>query len=153
MAQTNANLLALDPDVQQQEALCTALLQTVQKFFGGFPALFRDVTDPRQAAHINYPLPAVLSAGLLLFLLRLGARRQIQYWLRGNGSVAAKFQALFGVPGCPHGDTVAYLCRQVEVAEAQEAVTGLTETLIRRTVLYRYRLLDEYFLVVIDGTG
>lgn len=153
MTPTNATLPALDPDVQQQEALCAALLQTVQQFFGGFPALFRDVTDPRQAAHITYPVPAVLSAGLLVFLLRLGSRRQIQHWLRGNGPVAAKFQALFGVPGCPHGDTVDYLCRQVEVAEAQEAVTCLTETLIRRKVLYRYRLLDEYFLVVIDGTG
>jgi len=153
MVQTNATRTVLDPDVQQQEALFAALVQTVQQFFGGFPALFRPVTDPREWAYITYPLPAVLGAGLLLFLLRLGARRQIQHLLRGNGPSAAKFQTLFGVPGCPHGDTVAYLCRQVDVAETQEAVTRLTETLIRRKVLYRYRLLDEYFLVVVDGTG
>jgi hypothetical protein len=35
----------------------------------------------------------------------------------------------------------------------QEAVTGLTQTLIRRKVLYPYRLLGQYFLVVMDGTG
>jgi hypothetical protein len=32
-------------------------------------------------------------------------------------------------------------------------VTGLTETLIRRQVLYPERLLGHYYLVAIDGTG
>ncbi len=32
-------------------------------------------------------------------------------------------------------------------------VTGLTETLIRRKVLYPARLLGRYYLVAIDGTG
>jgi len=113
MAQTNATPPALDPDVQQQEAWCAALLQTVQQRFGGLPALFCDVTDPRQSAHSTYPVPVVLSAGLLLFLLRLGSRRQIQHWLRGNGPVAAKFQALFGGSGCPSGDLMAYVIRSM----------------------------------------
>jgi hypothetical protein len=142
-----------DADTQEQAALLQALVATVQHFFGGFPALFRGVTDPRPPALITYPLAAVLTAGLLLFCFRLGARRQIGCLLRRNGPSAAKFEALFGVPACPHGDTVAYLGRQLAVTEVQAAVTGLTETLIRRKVLYRYRLLDEYFLVVIDGTG
>jgi hypothetical protein len=29
----------------------------------------------------------------------------------------------------------------------------VVETLIRKKVLYRYRLLDRYFLIAIDGTG
>jgi len=142
-----------DADMEEQAALFEALVGTVQQFGGGFVALFRGVTDPRQPAYITYPLPAVLTAGLLLFLLRLAARRQIQHQLRGNGPSAAKFKALFGVADCPHGDTVDYLCSRLSVAEVQETVTRLPETLIRRKVLYRHRLLDEYFLVVIDGTG
>jgi hypothetical protein len=35
----------------------------------------------------------------------------------------------------------------------QEAVTDMTRTLIRKKVLYRYRLLDRYFVVAVDGTG
>mgnify|MGYP001248360375 FL=1 len=35
----------------------------------------------------------------------------------------------------------------------QEAVTDMTRTLIRKKVLYRYRLLKRYFVVAIDGTG
>jgi hypothetical protein len=137
----------------QQLALFQALLVTVQHFFGGFARLFHGVTDPRAPADITYPLPTVLATGVLMFLLRLGARRQIGQLLRGNSLVAAKYQLLFQVAQCPHGDTLNDLCRRLAVPQVQEAVAAMTETLIRRKVLYAHRLLDQYFLVVIDGTG
>ena len=56
---------------QQQRALLRALLLTVEHFFGSFSRLFRPVSDPRQPALITYPLPMVLTTGVLLFLLRV----------------------------------------------------------------------------------
>jgi hypothetical protein len=35
----------------------------------------------------------------------------------------------------------------------QAVVTDMTRTLIRKKVLYRYRLLGRYFVVAVDGTG
>jgi len=144
---------SLDTDHQEPMALLQALLVTVQHFFGGFGRLFQGVTDPRHPAYITYPLASVLATGVLMFLLHLAARRQVGHLLRQNGPSAAKFQALFGTETCPHGDTLNATYRRLEVAEVQEVVTGMTEILIRSKVLYRYRLLDQYFLVVIDGTG
>jgi len=43
--------------------------------------------------------------------------------------------------------------KRLIVEEVQESVTGTTEALIRKRVLYRRRLFDRYFLVSIDGTG
>jgi len=126
---------------------------TVQHFFGGFTRLFRDVNDPRHPAYITYPLPALMSTGVLMYLLRLGARRQVGNLLRKNGPSAIKYQVLFEVENCPHGDTLNYAYARSDVAEVQQVVTGMTETLIRRKVLYRHRLLEQYFLVVMDGTG
>ena len=140
-------------DTQEQRALLRALLVTVEHFFGSFSRLFRPVADPRQPALIIYPLPMVLATGVLMFLLRFGARRQIQHWLRHNTPSARKFEALFEVAGCPHGDTLNYAYARLAVAEVQAVVTGMVETLIRRKLLYRHRLLDQYFLVVMDGTG
>lgn len=142
-----------DVDAEQQEALLQALLLTVDHFFGGFPRLFQAVMDPRNPLLITYPLPMVLATGVLMFLMRLGARRQVQHWLRGNGPSAAKFEALFDLAQCPHGDTLDYAYGRLAVDEVQAVVTGMVETLIRQKVLYRYRLLDQYFLVVMDGTG
>ena len=77
----------------------------------------------------------------------------INHLLRGNGASAAKFEALFQVARCPHGDTLKAAYRRLEPDELQAVVTGMTETLIRRKVLYPFRLLDRYFLVAMDGTG
>jgi hypothetical protein len=144
---------ATDVEAEQQEVLLHALLLTVEHFFGGIPRLFQSVSDPRQSALITYPLPMVLATGVLVFLMRLGVRRQVQHWLRDNTPAATKFEALFDVANCPHGDTLNYAYKRLVMDEVQEVVSGMVETLIRQKVLYRYRLLDRYFLVVMDGTG
>jgi hypothetical protein len=128
-------------------------LKTVRHFFDGFAGLFGRVHDPRHPDFITYPLPAVAFAGVLMFLCRLGARRQINHMFRGNGSSAAKFQALFGVETCPHGDTANVLYSRLNPAQVQEVVTGMIERLIRKKILYRYRLLGHFHTIAIDGTG
>ena len=153
MSASRSSADPLDTLTQQQIALLESFLVTTQHFFGGFARLFAPVSDPRHPAFITYPLSCLLTTGILLFLLRLGARRQIQLLLRQNSPSAAKFEALFGVDDCPHGDTLdAAFCR-LQPSEVQEAVTRTVETLIDKKVLYPYRLLNSYFLVVIDGTG
>ena len=88
----------------------------------------------------------------MMFIFHLKARRQIGLLLR-NGPSARKFQALFGVECFPHGDTLDATFSNLEADQIQMVVTGMTETLIRKKVLYNYRLLGVYFIVAIDGTG
>jgi hypothetical protein len=64
-----------------------------------------------------------------------------------------KFKTLFGVEAFPHGDTLGKLAARLDPAEFQECVCALVERLIRRKVLYAYRLLDRWFVVAVDGTG
>jgi len=143
----------MDQDEQKQLSIINASLKTTHHFFGDFATLFHLVHDPRNLDFITYPLAALGFTGILMFLCRLGARRQINHLLRGNGPSAAKFQALFGVESCPHGDTVNTLYSRLAPDEVQEVVTSMVEILIRKKVLYRYRLLAHYFLVAIDGSG
>jgi len=117
-----------------------------------FPPLFANVTDPRNPQKILYPLASLAFAGVTMFLFHLKARRQIGLLLR-NGPSVRKFQALFGVERFPHGDTLDGTFSHLEADQVQSVVTGMTETLIRKKVLYSYRLLGTYFIVAIDGTG
>jgi hypothetical protein len=144
---------AEDEHTLQQSALIRCLLVTVQHFFGGFERLFRNVTDPRHPAFIIYPLASVLATGTLMYLLRLGARRQVNLMLRQNGPSSAKFHALFHVDTCPHGDTIDETYKRLDIAQVQDVVTGTVKTLIRKKVLDRYRLRGRYLLVAIDGTS
>jgi len=137
---------------QEQHELMRALIGIVHHFFGGFSPLFAHVTDPRDPLKITYPLASLAFAGMTMFLFRLQARRQIGLLLR-NGPSIRKFQALFDVERFPHGDTLDGTFSNLEVDQIQAVVSGMTETLIRKKVLYSYRVLGIYFIVAVDGTG
>jgi len=117
-----------------------------------FPPLFSEVADPRNPNKITYPLASLAFAGVMMFLCRLEARRQIGLLLR-NGPSVDKFQALFGVESFPHGDTLNEAFSKLVPDQVQDVICTLSRTLIRKKILYAYRLLDTYFVVSIDGTG
>ncbi len=117
-----------------------------------FPPLFANLTDPRNPLKITYPLASLAFAGVVMFLFHLKARRQIGLLLRNAPSVL-KFQSLFGVESFPHGDTLDATFSNLKVDQVQAVVSRMTEILIRKKVLYGYRVLGIYIIVAIDGTG
>jgi hypothetical protein len=142
-----------DEDQQEQFWILKAFLTTFHHFFGDFDALVQGVDDPRRPELITYPLAALAFAGVLMFLCRLAARRQIAFMFRENGPSAAKFQALFETETCPHGDTLNVTFGRLNPDQRQAVVTKMIRILIRKKVLDRYRLLGRYCVVAIDGTG
>jgi hypothetical protein len=88
--------------------LLSTVLQTIQHVFGSLGTLFRGVSDPRQQHKNTYPLPVLLFTGLWMFLCHLAARRQIGWRLR-TAAGATNMQAVGGVAGVPHGDTLEWL--------------------------------------------
>jgi hypothetical protein len=142
-----------DEEARGQARILKAFLGTTQHYFGGFGRLFQGVSDPRRPDLITYPLAGLLFTGVWMFACQLGSRRQIQAKLRGNSRSEAKFEALFEVESIPHGDSLNYGFKRLKPEEMQEAVCRMVEALIRKKVLYRWRLLKRYYLVAIDGTG
>lgn len=142
-----------DKDQLEQLAMLDASLGTIHHFFGKLDKRFGIVQDPRSPEFIVYPLESLFFTGILMFLCRLEARRQIALMLRENGPSGAKFQALFEVETCPHGDTLNYTFGRIDPDQVQEVIVQMIKSLIRKKVLYRYRLLSRYFVVAIDGTG
>ncbi len=126
---------------------------SVRHFWGNWSSIFSGVRDPRNPNLITYPLESILFTGTFMFITQLGARRGIKDWLRDNELVATKMEAWFRVANTPHGDTLNNTYRRLDVAEVREVVCRCVETLIRKKVLYRYRLLGVYYTIAIDGTG
>lgn len=146
-------LKELDADEQEQAQLLRAVLGTLQHYFGSMRRIFEGVNDPRNPVLIDYPLEALLFTGIFMFLCQLGARRQIKHKLRENGPSQAKIKALLGVDKIPHGDTLNYGFKKLVVADIQEVVCWMVAVLIRKKVLARWRLLNKYYQIAIDGTG
>lgn len=135
-----------------QERMLWLLFATVRHFFGDPRALFSSVNDARDPGKTDYPISALAFAGVLMFLLRLSARRQVGLLLRTPASIET-FKALFGVSGFPHGDTLNEgFCKSTSQG-FQEVVSGMVRKIIASKVLDRFRLLDKYFVVAVDGTG
>src|SRR5262249_2643543 len=143
----------LELSQQQMQILLHLALATVTHFFGPPDQYLAGVDDPRDPARITYPLPCLLFTGLLMFLYHLAARRQIALNFRDNAPSYANFARLFGVEQAPHGDTLNYTFSKLKPEQVQECVSRLVEVLIRKKVLERYRLLDQYYVIAIDGTG
>lgn len=142
-----------DEEARKQAHMLKAFLGTVKHYFGGFERLFQAVRDPRHAAFITYPLAGLLFTGVLMFACHLASRRQIKAQLRGNRRSETKFEAVFGVERIPHGDSLNYSFKRLEPDEMQAVVCNMVEALIRKKVLYAWRLLKRYYLVAVDGTG
>ena len=138
---------------REQKALLRAFSGTVQHYWGSWATIFAGVEDPRNPDLITYSLDSLLFSGVFLFVCQLGSRRGLNDRLRGNGPAEAKYAAWFGVERIPHGDSLNYTFRRLEVAEVQEVICRSMETLIRKKVLVPYRLLGLYYLVAIDGSG
>ena len=158
-----AKLFPLSPEIpgttplelsqKQMQTLLHIALATTTHFFGPPNRYLAGVNDPRDPGRIVYPLPCLLFSGLLMFLGHLAARRQIALQFRDNAPSAANFERLFGVRNAPHGDTLNYVFKGLDPQQVQECVTRLVEVLIRKKALERYRLLNQYYVVAIDGTG
>lgn len=144
---------AWDEEARRQARILKAFFGTGKQYFGGFNRLFKGVSDPRNPDLITYPLAGLLFTGVWMFACQLGSRRQIQAKLRGNSRSQAKFEAMFGVESIPHGDSLNYGFKRLEAEEMQDVVCHMIEALIRKKVLYPWRLLKCYYLVAMDGTG
>jgi hypothetical protein len=112
------------------------------------------IPDPRHPVFIVYPLSHLLWVGILTFLLKLGARRQIKYLLH-TPAVQSHLNVLAKAENetvC-HGDTLEKLLRRIPHAWLSQLRTAMILRLIRMKALVNSRLLDRYYLIAVDATG
>ena len=130
-------------------------MKTFTHFFGPISKRLGELPDPRQPKapeNLEYNLASLVFLGLLMFACRLGARRQVRLKLFTT-FLADLFKVLFDVDRVPHGDTMNGVFCGLPLCDVQELVTGMTETLIDKKVLYPHRLFERHYVVAVDATG
>jgi len=92
--------------------------------------------------------------GIFLFLLKIGARRQIKYQF-GTGAFIDNLNVLTDsdLERIAHPDTLAYLLSRLSPDEVSAVIGKMVNRLIRMKCLERDRLSGQYYMVAIDGTG
>lgn len=130
-----------------------AFYRTVHHFFPNFTTWLKAIKDPRQEKSTTYSLATLVWVGILLFVLKLESRRQINFAFNSpkfikNLSFLTK-QKLVRI--CDD-DTLANLLVLIDPDRFYDLRVKMVNQLLRRKCLVKYRLYD-YYLITIDGTG
>lgn len=138
----------------KERAVSEIFYQTVYHFFPKFNNWLQVVGDPRRRGSCRYQLQTLIWVGLLMFVLKLNARRKIDVRF-GTPQFIKHLGLLSGqeVVRVPHNTTLAYLLRRFSVAGFYKVRYLMIKELLRDKCLARFRLLGRYYLVVLDGTG
>jgi hypothetical protein len=132
-----------------------AFARTLRHFFPDLNDWLDDFPDPRRPDRVVYHRRFLLWYGLLLFVGKLGSRRQLDFKYREPGAcVLGNLNRLAGTDHdtIPVNDTLDDYLGQV----GQDAVAGLRARAINRLV--RMRVLDEQrvqgrLVICVDATG
>jgi hypothetical protein len=129
------------------------LYKTLEHFFPDLQKRLKAMDDPRNPGSTTYGISVVMWEGILMYLLKLGARRQITYELSGEDFVR-NLEVLAGekLDRSSHDGTVAYLFERLDPEELKRVRFHMIQELIRKKCFINHRLLG-YYPVVLDGTG
>ena len=138
---------------EEEINLVGVVQETVDHFFPHFNDWLNEIDDPRDPELITYELRTLIWTGVLMFLTKRKARRQISYEMRGGKNLEnlMKFSGQQKLEYAPHGDTVEYSMIRVDAVELEKMRVKMMRKLLRNKVFERDRIGDEYYPIAVDG--
>lgn len=127
----------------------------MRHFFPQWNAWLDQLPDRRDQEAITYPRRFLACWGILLYVLQLGSRRQLDYELRAEGTqVLGNLNRLLqtDLATRPVHDTLDYFAGHTTVAGAERLRAQLNQRLLRMKVFEPARVLGHVPLIT-DGTG
>lgn len=135
--------------------LVRALVRTIRHFFPELNADFQALPDSRYAPMVTYETRFLCWWGLLLFLLKLRSRRQLDFQLRDlELCVLENINRLAGAEqtSLPVNKTLSHFLGHVGSGSLARLRTRLLRRLMRNKVL-DFTRLSGAFVIAVDGTG
>lgn len=143
------------PTLTPDQQLGPVFVQTLRHFFPQWNTWLDQLPDSRDQEAITYPRRFLACWGILLYLLQLGSRRQLDYHLRAEGTqVLSNLNRLLDteLTTRPVHDTLDYFAGHTTVAGSERLRTQLNQRLLRMKVFESSRVLGHVPLIT-DGTG
>jgi len=146
---TKKHLKAKKQNKSRGNELIVLMLKTIQHFFPDLFDRMQQVKECRKRS--DYQLAELITAGIVMFLLKEGSRNAFNND-KQEEHFKANYQELFHVR-LPHMDTVDAVMRKLEEEELINLKTSMIRSLLEKKTLHKYRFLDHWFQVAVDGTG
>jgi hypothetical protein len=142
-------------DLTPDRQIGPVFARTLRHFFPLWNTWLDQLPDSRDQEAITYPRRFLACWGILLYVLQLGSRRQLDYHLRAEGTqVLTNLNHLLDtdLTTRPVHDTLDYFAGHTTTAGGERLRTQLNRRLLRMKVFEATRVLGHVPLIT-DGTG
>lgn len=129
------------------------MYKTILHYFPKLNFQIDKISDPRHNSYIKYDLRVLFWVAFLMFLTKLGSRRQINFKFSEKHFIK-NLSVLSGrsLESIPNDGTLANLLKRLDDRSLSDFLYYLINKLLRSKVLEKYRL-NNYYLLMLDATG
>ena len=130
-------------------------VMVIRHFFQCLPEWISEIKDPRNISYITYTQADLIYMGLLKNVCSVNSMKQMEDFFNEENCIRT-LSLLSGdreLKEMPHSDTLNYYLSRLSPECLQLLRTRMIRTLIRSKVFNRSRLLNQYWRVILDGTG
>jgi hypothetical protein len=142
-------------------AVASRAAGVTRRIFPGLNRRFATLPDPRRPEFCKYSSQHIWWSGTLMFLTRSGSRNAFDL-SRNSGTAPANMGEFCGQkpddyrfdgqPLITCSDNMAHHFNRVDASIVQEIPKDMTRELITRRLLESARIMDQWYVVVFDGT-
>ncbi len=125
------------------------IFHRIHKYFPGLFNRISDIKDVRKKS--KYKITEIVMACVAMFIFKEGSRNSFNND-RKEGRFQVNYQIIFN-QRLPHPDTVDNVMRVLDENELEMLKTWMIKILLNKKILHKFRHLDKYHLVAVDGSG
>ena len=142
-------------EVKKKDRGIVDVMMLMHHFFKELPQWLNEMEDPRNPSYITYTQTDLAMMGLMKNLCAVKSMRSMEEVFNEQQCIDT-LRLLSGdnkLTEMPHADTLNYYLRKLSPECLADVRKKMVKSLIRKKSFYRSRLLEEYWRVIIDGTG
>ena len=127
-------------------------LAFIQRIFPDLKQWLSRLPDKRERHELCFPQSEALRLGIFMFAFKFPSLRDFFLSSRTN-EFLINLGSYFKIQGVPSDDGLRYILSRLEAGQINWVLKNMNEALRTRKILKDQYILDEYELVVMDGSG
>lgn len=129
------------------------VVSILKQYFPYLINMFEKITDTRHQSYVKYSMSVIFVTRLLGLLCGKTSMRNLTESMNTDTCIENIARLLdIKLDEIPHYDTINDVFEQVEIEELRKIQKYMVNKLIRSKMFEKYRCMNKYYQIVIDGT-
>ena len=129
------------------------VVSILKQYFPDLTTMFEELTDTRNQSYVKYSMSVIFITRLLGLLCGKTSMRSLTETMNTDICIKNISKILeIDLDEIPHYDTINDVFEQVNSEELRRIQKYMVTKLIRSKMFEKYRFMDKYYQIVVDGT-